>query len=321
MHDPTRLSIDQILARLEEVEAELSAVRRQSTESDRLATVGIVAAGVAHEVNNVLAPALAYAQLAMSRVDAPDYVHRSLERTVNSIKSASDILGSMLDLAQGADGGSEGADVASAFTAATNCLVRSPEQDEISIEADLRSSPPVGMPSALLQQIFLNLLLNATRALRSVGGGSIVVTASAVDDNRVQIRFSDDGPGVPEELRGSIFRPFVSGTGPTTADSARGGNASINRNAADSANEPDPPADHGSAGSAGPTASRKVRAGLPTPALHTAQEGGRGLGLSVCYRTIQQCGGTIELCETPGGGATFVIELPGLPWRAVAQAS
>jgi two-component system OmpR family sensor kinase len=114
-----------------------------------------------------------------------------------------------------------------------------------------------------LQQVFLNLLLNATAAMRG-RAGSIIVATTAGGSGRVRITVADDGPGIPPDLAVRIFDPFFS---------------------------------------------RDV-AVEPEPGLAGDRRGGSGLGLAICKRAIESVGGRISVGQTPGGGATFVIDLP-----------
>jgi signal transduction histidine kinase len=111
-----------------------------------------------------------------------------------------------------------------------------------------------------LQQVLMNLLLNAQAAMTKCEdgpkGGRLTVAAITRADGTVGIRVSDSGPGIPKEIAGRIFEPFVTTKKP---------------------------------GSSG---------------------GGRGLGLAICRRLVEDAGGTITATSTQGRGTTFLVVLP-----------
>lgn len=261
--------LEQTLERLEAAERDLSSLREAVRQTDVLATIGGLAAGLAHELNNLLTPALGYASLAERSPDNRDLVSKALRRTIESIETATRLLDATMDLAQpGGCHSNESCSVERAIELALNCLVRSPEQDSIALEQCIDDDAVASIRPQELQQIFVNLLTNACRVLRRKSGGTIRIEAHRISatanagqptHDRVRITIDDDGPGIPATIRTSIFQPFTTTEAPTAGD---------------------------------------------------PQQGGRGLGLMICERTITGRQGTIAAEDSPLGGARFTVELP-----------
>ncbi len=197
--------------RLAAAEADLAMLRRELEHTQRLAVVGTIAAGAAHEINNVLTPALAYAQLARSSPDDTHALNRALERTIAGIEAASGILQGMLDFSSVADE-SACADINAAVQAALDCMGRDPGKDGIHLKRRIPPATAAAIQPLALQQVILNLILNARRALAShkARDRQIMIIAKPQGDGLILITFTDNGPGIPPEVADSLFEPFVS---------------------------------------------------------------------------------------------------------------
>ena len=215
------------VVRLADMEADLAALQRELEHTHRLATLGTIAALSAHEINNVLTAAIGHAQLARSRSSDPDHLSKVIER----LETAAHIAGAMLDFAglpEAGAGGDEphgveaGADVNVALNGALDCLGRDPAKDGIRLVREIAGDAIPRIQALAFQQILLNLLLNARRAL-SGQGGRITISALRTPASAVHITVADDGPGIPPEIADSLFEPFVSrtvGGGPRRTDEA-----------------------------------------------------------------------------------------------------
>jgi two-component system NtrC family sensor kinase len=209
--------------RLATLEADLQTLARELDHATRLATLGTIAAGVAHEVNNLLTPALAYAQLAQSSPDDPAMLEKALSRTVSGIEAASRILESMLDFSSSPQGDAQ-TDVGQTLDATLDLLARHPAKDRITLVRRIVPGTRAAIQPLALQQVLANLLLNARRALCG-RGGEIVISAERAGDGYVLIHISDNGPGIPPEIADSLFEPFVSAPiagGESAADHSSG---------------------------------------------------------------------------------------------------
>jgi len=209
MSDARPSTIDQdALQRLAVMEARLTALQQQLDHTLRLATIGTIAAGVAHEVNNALTPALAYAQLARAQPDDPALLGKAVIRIASGIESATRILQAMLDFSLPSEEGSI-ADVAATLQATLDLLGRAPARDGITLVRRVEPGTVVAIQPLALQQVLSNLLLNARRVLRCRGGEIVIATATA-GDGFTSITVADNGPGIPPQVADSLFEPFVS---------------------------------------------------------------------------------------------------------------
>jgi two-component system NtrC family sensor kinase len=207
------------VAELEASNAQLAAARASLLRTERLATVGRLAAGIAHEVGNPLGAVQGYAELAVGKLGeggeglaaARDYVARigAEARRIDAIVRG------LLDFARPAPEPPEPVRVSAAFETAARLARVEGRFREVEIDVAL----PAELPRVLsnerrLSQVFLNLLLNAADAMD--GKGTVRVGARAEADT-VLVELDDTGPGVPPELRSRVFDPFF-----TTKEPGRG---------------------------------------------------------------------------------------------------
>ena len=173
----------------------------------RLATLGTLAASIAHEINNILTPVLGYAQLAKSEPGDVDLQAKALDRAIAGVEAASAIAEAMLGFARPSQP-DKPARISDVLEAALTCLARKPEKDGLRLHTDVDSSLMVRMRPVSLQQVFINLLLNAFTAL-SGKRGDVYVSALPIDSTTTQITIADTGPGIPTEIECTLFEPFV----------------------------------------------------------------------------------------------------------------
>ena len=188
---------------------ELKEAQSQLIQSQKMAAVGELGAGVAHEINNPLAGVLGSAQLALLRADKSDTRVRThlqdIEREALRIK---DIVDSLLKLSQDQAGQSTGTvDVNQVVDGAMALLARPIIAQRISVKKELASGlPKVRGKVAELQQAVMQLLTNAKDAMPD--GGTLTVRTEAVDGRLVKIVVDDTGTGIPDAMKERIFEPF-----------------------------------------------------------------------------------------------------------------
>ena len=100
-------------------------------------------------------------------------------------------------------------------------LARDPQKDGIALRIQVQGDLWVRGDSVQLEQVLLNLLINARQAMLGKGG-SLTLKATAAEENEVRIQVIDTGPGIPENLLPKIFQPFFTTKGTTKKDEARG---------------------------------------------------------------------------------------------------
>ena len=185
------------------------ALEGQLLHSERLATMGRLAAGIAHELNNPLEGMTNYLALARGDVDRRDW--DKLEKHLNGIGEGIDLAGSVVgQVLAGSDAGTEPTqevELAELVEAAVAFLGSRRDLAAIDWVVDLPRPLRLHSHPTLLRQVFLNLLLNACEA--QPDGGEVSV-AGVVAGEEVRIDVSDRGPGVAPEDVDRIFEPFFS---------------------------------------------------------------------------------------------------------------
>jgi signal transduction histidine kinase len=214
----TRLKrdVESPLDRIEQAQAQLRAVERQIAQAHRLTTLGTLAAGVAHEINNILTPVLSYAHLAQSRRDDEELQAKAFDKIIAGVESACEVAQAMLNYSRDADE-KPVADVGAVVQSAIGCLGRDPAKDSIQVDVRIGEGTCVHIRPLALQQVLLNLILNARSALMGRRGATIVIEARPGSEGRTSVTVSDNGPGIPEEAIATVFEPFVSSGGPGKA--------------------------------------------------------------------------------------------------------
>ncbi|KAF5060230.1 Sensor histidine kinase RcsC [anaerobic digester metagenome] len=183
-------------------------MRAQVWHSEKMATVGKLTAGLAHEINNPLGVILCYAGLLRQTVTEPQQA-ADLDIIERHTRQAQRVLQELLNFARPKAAGSGTSDACA--VAASVCDVFSVQAAKKRVELRLESRPGplfVRLGIGELEQVVSNLVINALDAVDE-GGGEIVVRV-APDGNRVEIVVDDNGPGVSAEDEPHIFDPFYS---------------------------------------------------------------------------------------------------------------
>jgi PAS domain S-box-containing protein len=185
-------------------------LRGQLIHSERLSAVGQLVSGVAHELNNPLQSILGFTELLIDAEERPE-LRRDLQQVRSEAIRAGKIVRNLLAFVRRSS--SERALTSLNDVVKTTISLRSYEFGSLNIR--LFESYGEGLPAVVInreevQQVILNLILNAEQAMRSAHrGGTLTVTTKLVDD-MVTIEIQDDGPGVPAALAGRVFEPFFS---------------------------------------------------------------------------------------------------------------
>jgi PAS domain S-box-containing protein len=187
----------------------------QMTQTEKLTSLGLLAAGVAHEVNTPLAVISNYIQMLAKQLPANDPKQALIEKIVKQTFRASEIVNNLLNFSR--TGAGEVADIdVNRVVEETLSLVAHPlKTARIQVVREFGDGLPAVRGSAnKLQQVFLNLFLNARDAMPS--GGMLEVRTTA-HNGSVEVEIVDTGAGIPRELIHRIFDPFF-----TTKASGRG---------------------------------------------------------------------------------------------------
>jgi len=188
-------------------------LRKQLEQAGRLAAIGSLAAGVAHEINNPLTGVLAFAEDLRDGKPEDSAEYEDLSVIIRETLRCRDIVKNLLDFSRQESPKFESLDVNTVVAQSLSLVRKLPEFRNIELTRHLCDDPPSiqGDPQQL-QQVILNFMLNASEAMNGKGKITILTVHDALR-NRCVIKVEDNGPGIPENLKNKIFEPFFSTKG------------------------------------------------------------------------------------------------------------
>lgn len=194
----------------------LSETQRQLYQSDKLASVGRLAAGVAHEINNPLTGVLTYSSYLLKRANGHPEIKEDLDVIVRETKRCRDIVKGLLDFARQSPPEKSRVEINDIIQQATRILENQLAERRIKLEKILQPNLPAIMADGnQLQQVLVNLLVNASDAIGDNGGTITIASefSSPPDTSYIQIKVSDTGCGIARGNLAKIFEPFFSTKG------------------------------------------------------------------------------------------------------------
>lgn len=183
-------------------------LEQQMAHTEKLASVGTLAAGVAHEINNPLAIILGFTDILIEKTSEDSEIREILKTIERQGFNAKRIVENLLGFARYTEHKEEDIDIVKNIEAVLAVVENSLSIKKISLKKYLSDSLPIvkGDPGEL-QQVFFNIINNAIAVMK--GGGSLTLIAKAIDEGqKVEINISDTGIGIPKEHRSKIFDPF-----------------------------------------------------------------------------------------------------------------
>jgi two-component system NtrC family sensor kinase len=285
---------------LDRTNQELVATTEELVRAARMASVGALASGVAHEVGNPLGALMGCLDVLKRRIELGGDLASPLESAVEEADRIDRIVRSILDFAR--PGGEQSAHPE--VVSVPDVLARSLDLLEgrgATAGIEVTQVVELGVLSVRgraqhLEQIFLNLLMNAIWAVRDRPSPEIRVrvTSEGVQERRIESRRADDPPGVNYSHRRRIPLLIGRGTAREAMEAADGAREVVVRV---EDNGPGVPPDR-----------------LPSlfdPFFTTKAPGeGSGLGLTITARIVQELGGTVDAENQEGGGARFTVRIP-----------
>jgi signal transduction histidine kinase len=175
-------------------------------QSAKMAAFGQLGAGIAHEVKNPLAGILGYAQLAMRKVGKEDTTYKHLAIIEKEARRCQIIIESLLRFARQEPTEYSIVDLNRIVDEGIAIVDHQLTIHRVNIEKRLSPVPAMRGDANQLQQVLMNLLINAQQALEPDGG--TVRVATRVCNGFLELRVSDTGPGIPPEIQPKIFEPF-----------------------------------------------------------------------------------------------------------------
>ena len=184
---------------------EVAALHNQLRQAQRLATIGTMTAMVAHEFNNILTPIISYAQLAQAN---PGLVDKAISHAADGGRRATDICSAILAMTRGEPGRSEEVHLGEMVRQMLGATGREPKRDGIDLVIDIADDLTINTRRVELQQVMLNLFINARAAVVSKGRPRNITISAEKDDAGTTIRVCDTGIGIPADCLEKIFQPF-----------------------------------------------------------------------------------------------------------------
>jgi PAS domain S-box-containing protein len=191
------------------VEEESRRLREKAEISSRLAAIGEMAAGIAHEINNPLTGVLGFSQLLANRQDVPAGIKKELRIIVEGSDRVKDIVKRLLTFARQTEPMRAGTSMNELIAATLDLrrYVLSTANIEVITHLD-PDLPRVSADPGQMQQVFLNLIVNAEYAMKKAHGRGTLTIATERKDDHIRISFTDDGMGMTDQVKAKLFNPF-----------------------------------------------------------------------------------------------------------------
>ena len=186
-------------------------LEKQLFHSEKLASIGILAAGVAHEIGNPLSAISGYTQILQGRLEPGSENFEYLEGIASQAERIQRIIEDLLNYSRPSTGIRSEVHVGEAIRSVISMLQAQKVFKELKVELDLPDNiPPIIMDRDHLNQVIVNIALNAAQAMPQ--GGSLKASV-ALQKGSIQIRFQDSGHGIPDDIKDRVFDPFFTTKG------------------------------------------------------------------------------------------------------------
>jgi signal transduction histidine kinase len=186
---------------------EADQLRRQLLQAQRLSSVGALASSVAHEFNNILTTIINYAKIGLRAENDPAARTQSLEKILKGSQRAATIINSMLGFARNTSAHRESTDIVRLVEDVLVLAEKDLSKHRIQVETKMVGRPHASVVAGQIEQILLNLVINARQAMPR-GGRLRIEVRENPRTQMVEIRVSDTGVGIPPDQLRLIFEPF-----------------------------------------------------------------------------------------------------------------
>ena len=192
----------------EEARTAKAELQKQLIKADRLAAIGQLAAGVAHELNEPLNAILGFAQLTQKSPELPAQARKDIERITDAALHARNIIRELLIFARQGKPGSTQVNLTRIIMEDLNLFAPLCEKAGVELRRIVAPDlPEITANKSQIRQVISNLIVNA---LQAMPGGGILMLQTSFDATSVRLRVDDTGIGIKDELKDSIFLPFFS---------------------------------------------------------------------------------------------------------------
>jgi signal transduction histidine kinase len=194
--------------RLEQALQALESTQEQLLQSAKLAAIGQLVSGVAHEMNNPLAGIIGYSELLLGR-DINEHNRSALKKIYGEAQRTARIVRNLLSFARAQKSEKKPVSINDLLISTLELRNYELKVNNITVHSDLdRRLPATVADPQQLQQVFLNLINNTEQALLSAGDSGNLLVKTRADSGNIYIIFCNDGPNIPEEYVDKIFDPF-----------------------------------------------------------------------------------------------------------------
>jgi two-component system NtrC family sensor kinase len=177
-------------------------------ESERLASIGELSAGVAHEINNPLTSIVLYSQMLLEE-DIPESIRNDLQVVSSQAYRAAKIVRNLLQFARKSDPEKRPLSIGWLIRRSLEMKSHEFSINSITVADDIPDDLPlIMMDEHLILQVLLNVLTNAEQACASAHGRGNITVSASTDGSLVDVSIHDDGPGISTEELAKIFQPF-----------------------------------------------------------------------------------------------------------------
>lgn len=209
--------------KVEEATQELHLAQAQTARNEKLASVGLLAAGIAHELNNPLTGVLTFAHLVRKNMPDDSRDAEDLDLVIRETKRCAGIIRRLLDFSREKTPEKDYGNLNTIIEEAVTLIEQAAQLEDIEITTDLDDQLPlVWLDENLIKQVIMNMLVNARHAIK--GGGSINIKTRICEEqdcpesvtgngDMAEITIRDTGCGIPEEALQKIFDPFFTTKG------------------------------------------------------------------------------------------------------------
>ncbi len=202
------VTIIEDITQRKKLESEKLEMEHKAQIASRLASVGEMASGIAHEINNPLTGVIGFAHLLMEK-DIPENIRKYVETIHDGAQHVASIVSRLLTFARQEKPSRDSADINGILENTLALRKYALETNNIEIDTQFATDLPRTMADAgQLQQVFLNIIVNAETEMALAHGRGKLAIKTKTMDNIIRISFKDNGPGIPKENLKRIFDPF-----------------------------------------------------------------------------------------------------------------
>lgn len=185
---------------------ELEQAQAQLIRTEKLASIGQLAAGVAHEINNPLGTILIYSHLLQKSLEPDDPRKEDIALVISEANRAKEIVQGLLSFAREKKLRASEININDILDEVLSLVVNQSLFHNIKIKKSFDQDPQaIVADETQLKQVFLNIILNAAQAME--GNGKLTIS-TVFDKKQIKVKIADTGPGIPPEVMGKLFSPF-----------------------------------------------------------------------------------------------------------------